>query len=124
MYDFQWYRLHALMEANPSLYLRNAAGQLVNVTWAGPPCHVFDFSNPKMVTVFMDECVNATASGHVDGCFIDYAVDNWPKVEPPDKAAAYAAGHYTMLEELQRRIGEGPVSFGIPLSWVSATALN
>jgi hypothetical protein len=81
----------------------------------------------------IEECVNATKSGVVDGCFCDRAVDGTPsdsgddmvpcgsppgkgkKLKPcghnltATKAAAYAAGHVQVLTDLQTAIGEGPV---------------
>jgi hypothetical protein len=65
-YDFQWYNLNGM--GLP--LLRNPAGELMNVSWTGPPCHVFDFSNPLTSKLFIEECVNATQTGYVDGVFV------------------------------------------------------
>ena len=74
-------------------------------------CDVFDFANPKARALFIEECVNATQSGYVDGCFLDRAVDGTPTDSGDDRAPcagadcryklnltaaqskAYAAGH-------------------------------
>ena len=41
-------------------------------------CDVFDFAQAKARALFIEECVNATRSGVVDGCFADRAVDGTP----------------------------------------------
>ena len=88
---------------------------------------VFDFSNAKARALFISECVNATQSGFVDGCFLDRAVDGTPTDSGNDQipcsgancryklnlsaaqSKAYAAGHVKVLTDLQTAIGEGPV---------------
>jgi hypothetical protein len=131
--DFNQYRLHALMEADPSLMLHDSAGQIIRMGGGHKTSDVFDFSNPATRSLFIEECVNATKSGFVDGCFCDRAVDGTPSDSGDDtvpcgspggrkknkkpcsqnmtaaKAAAYAAGHVQVLTELQAAIGEGPV---------------
>ena len=117
-YDFPQYRLHSRMLQDPSLMLRNSSGGLATVTGtytsAGTEfvCDVFDFTNPKVWQLFIEECMNATATGYVDGCFIDYAVDGWATPErglSAEKIAAYEAGHYKMITDLQRKLGDGPL---------------
>ena len=82
-YDFPQYKLHGLMLQEPSLMLRNSTGGLVTVTGTYNDkggefvCDVFDFTNPKVSELFIQECMNATSTGYVDGCFVDYAVDGW-----------------------------------------------
>ena len=39
---------------------------------------VFDFSSAKARKLFIEECINATRTGFVDGCFADRAVDGTP----------------------------------------------
>lgn len=106
------------MLEDPSLALHNAAGEKMNAIWSGPPCDVWDLSNPRTAEIFIEECVNATKTGYVDGCFVDYAVDGWrnavggwPKLEreEPEKAKAFAAGHIQMLLDLQHALGDGPL---------------
>ena len=131
MLDFNQYRLHALMEADPSLMLHDAAGKVIKVGGGHKTSDVFDFSNPAARALFIQECVNATKSGFVDGCFCDRAVDGTPSDSGDDmvpcgtatkkhvkpcklnitgaKAAAYAAGHVQVLTDLQTALGEGPV---------------
>ena len=85
-------------------------------------CDVFDFSNAHARALFIEECVNATRTGFVDGCFCDRAVDGTPtdsgddnvpsgkKADlTPAKAKAYFEGHIQVLTELQTALGEGPV---------------
>ena len=129
--DFNQYKLHALMEADPSLMLHDSTGQVIRIGGGHKVSDVFDFSNPATRALFIEECVNATKSGIVDGCFCDRAVDGTPsdsgddrvpcgspggkKIKPcahnltAAKAAAYAAGHVQVLTDLQTAIGDGPV---------------
>lgn len=83
-----------------------------------------DFANPAARALFIEECVNATKSGFVDGCFCDRAVDGTPSDGGDDRipcttnckynltaaqAEAYAAGHVKVLTDLQTALGQGPV---------------
>ena len=71
--DFPQYKLHARMLADPSLMLRDKDGNIVRMSAPtqvpGHTTDVFDFSNPRARALFIEECVNATRSGFVDGCF-------------------------------------------------------
>lgn len=125
--DFPQYRLHALMQQDPSLVLRNITGGKVMLSGGYHISDVFDFSNPKTRALYIESCVNATRTGVVDGCFQDRAVDGTPSDSGDDKVpctasdcryqlnisasklAAYAAGHVQVLTDLQKAIGEGPV---------------
>jgi hypothetical protein len=123
--DFQQYRLHAMMEADPSLMLHDQNGNVVKMGGGGKNSDVFDFSNAKARELFIQECINATKSGYVDGCFADRAVDGTPTDSGDDrvpctgqncryklnltaaKAKAYAAGHVQVLTDLQTALVRG-----------------
>mmetsp|Transcript_20270 Transcript_20270/g.60557 ORF Transcript_20270/g.60557 Transcript_20270/m.60557 type:complete len:411 (+) Transcript_20270:74-1306(+) len=120
--DFPQYQLHARFLENPSLLLRNADGEILNMTGGGHSCDVFDFGKDLARQLFIEECVNATKTGFVDGCFIDRAVDGTPVDSGDDNhwsarghhldnatAEAYFNGHIQMLKDLQTAIGDGPV---------------
>ena len=71
---------------------------------------VFDFANPAARAFFMSDCVNATLSGAVDGCYMDRATGVSPVVNlSTAQAQEYEAGHITMLSDLQVTLGDGPV---------------
>jgi hypothetical protein len=117
-YDFPQYNLHGLMLQDPSLMLRNSSGGLVTVTGTFNDeggefvCDVFDFSNPAVSELFIEECMNATRTGFVDGCFVDYAVDGWATPEKglsKETIKEYEAGHYKMITDLQKKLGAGPL---------------
>lgn len=135
--DFDQYRLHAMMLADPSLMLHDTAGKVIKQGGGHKTSDVFDFTNPATRALFIEECINATKSGYVDGCFCDRAVDGTPSDSGNDqvpcggagakpchmnisgtKAAAYAAGHVQVLTDLQTALGEGPVianhAYGAP----------
>ena len=127
--DFPQYKLHGMMLADPSLMLKDKDGKTVLMGCPSPTgkCDVFDFSNPTTRALFISECVNATQSGFVDGCFLDRAVDGTPTDSGNDQipcagancryqlnltaaqSKAYAEGHVKVLTDLQSAIGEGPV---------------
>ena len=127
--DFPQYKLHGMMLKDPSLMLKDRDGKTVLMGCPSPAgkCDVFDFSNAEARALFISECVNATKSGFVDGCFLDRAVDGTPTDSGNDqvpcagancryqlnltaaKSQAYAAGHVKVLADLQAAIGEGPV---------------
>eukprot|EP01047_Picozoa_sp_COSAG01_P040486 COSAG01_NODE_3412_length_6112_cov_2.531354_8_plen_448_part_00 len=110
--DFPQYTLHAGMLARPELMLRNRrTGNIVRLDGGGHTgMDVFDFANPAARTFFMSDCLNATRSGVVDGCYMDRATDVSPVVNlSAAQAREYEAGHITMLSDLQALLGEGPV---------------
>ena len=77
--DFPQYDLAKTMAAKPQLMLHNAEGGIVKMSGGGHTnMDVFDFGNAEMRALFIEECVNATQTGYVDGCFLDRAVDGTP----------------------------------------------
>ena len=89
---------------------------------------VFDFGSARMRQLFIEECVNATKTGVVDGCFADRAVDGTPTDSgndtfpcdsvhscryklglSDDTARAYFNGHVQVLTDLQAALGDGPL---------------
>jgi hypothetical protein len=113
--DFPQYKLHGIMleeaKKDPSVLLHDATGSLVKMHGPGAVCDVFDFSNSRTRELFIQECINATQSGYVDGCFADRSVGGIDKgiKLTEEKAAAYAAGHVKVLTDLQTALGEGPL---------------
>jgi hypothetical protein len=106
--NFPQYRLAQQMQSHPEYWLRDASGKVIGMYGdAGPPnMTVFDFSQPAVREIFVGACVDAIKTGHVDGCFIDRAVDGFPTNLDPAKQAAYDAGHLQVLHEMQRQISE------------------
>eukprot|EP01043_Picozoa_sp_COSAG02_P052848 COSAG02_NODE_5757_length_4062_cov_12.533687_2_plen_387_part_00 len=140
--DFAQYKLHGLMEAEPSLMMHDSTGKVIKMGGGHKDSDVFDFTNPRARALFIEECINATKSGVVDGCFCDRAVDSGPDqgikggddrvpcgIPGPQgvpchynitgaKAAAYKAGRVKVLTDLQTALGAGPLianhAFGPP----------
>jgi hypothetical protein len=101
--DFPQYTLHAKMLARPELMLYdNSTGDIVRLDGGGHlGMDVFDFANPAARALFMSDCVNATLSGVVDGCYLDRATGTSPVVNlSTAQAQAYEDGHITMLNDL------------------------
>merc|ERR1711939_361128 len=75
----------------------------------------FNFSNPRARELWIEECLNATLTGAVDGCFADRACDDdggsvQHQVDLTDEQAeAYNKGHVQVLTDLQRALGDGPL---------------
>lgn len=121
------------MDADPSLKLHDAHGQVVMTHCPSPlgQCDVFDLGNPATRALFIAVCVNATQTGVVDGCFVDRAVDKQGFMSSLDEVTAqrYMAGRQLMLKELQQAVGAGPIvanhAFGPPHDNISAgTGVN
>jgi hypothetical protein len=71
---------------------------------------VFDFAQQAVRDFWASECVNMTQTGVVDGCFSDRS----PMSDDDESGACgagddYAKGHVAVLQELQRKIGNGPL---------------
>jgi hypothetical protein len=104
--DFPQYTLHAKMLAHPELMLHdNSNGEIVRLDGGGHVgMDVFDFANPAARELFTSECVTATQSGVVDGCYLDRATGISPVVNlSAVQAKEYEDGHNTMLTDLQAR---------------------
>lgn len=71
---------------------------------------IYNFADPDVQALWVSECVNATRSGVVDGCFSDRSVDGVPLkgVSSADQAA-YNAGHLLAHQIAQKEIGDGPM---------------
>jgi hypothetical protein len=150
--DFPQFKLHATMAADPALQLKDGAGVPVKMSGGGHDgMDVFDFGSARMRRLFVEECVNATRTGFVDGCFLDRAVEGTPTdaaATPPDDNApcdsaracryklnltdatahAYFAGHLAVMAELQGALGEGPLvanhAYGPPHDAVAAGSVS
>ena len=76
-------------------------------------CDVFDFSNPRARALFISECVNATKSGVVDGCFVDRAVDGTPTDSGDDRVPCSGADcrfKLNLTAAQSRAYAEGPTN--------------
>jgi hypothetical protein len=128
--DWEFYKLHAEMEAHPSWPTQRAGAV------SGQPCLAkgdssfpqpaegmlcFNHSEPAVRRAFIASCVNATTAGGFDGCFIDscgYARNaSYPGAAPQSGYAkacdttlaaveAVGDGVVTMLQELQAAVGD------------------
>jgi hypothetical protein len=139
--SWDMYDLGAFLEANPSLCLQNRTGGCVRIP--GDPAfpqpknglNVFDFTNPKVFSLWVDECVGLTSkyAGAVDGCFADRA-DNvtgqgWAHTLDPAKMEAYAEAHEQAMISVQAGLnaslpGSVLVSNHIVVPGVTATMIE
>jgi hypothetical protein len=87
------------MLARPELMLKDErTGEVVRLDGGGHiGMDVFDFAQPAARAFFMSDCVNATLSGVVDGCYMDRSTGTTP-VENLSAAQAheYETGHITV----------------------------
>jgi hypothetical protein len=57
---------------NASLSLRKTSGGLIKASGGGKSgMTVFDFTQQQACDLWASECINATKTGFVDGCFSD-----------------------------------------------------
>ena len=110
--DFNNYYLHIDMIDNPGYKLRDDNGVIVYEKGAAslvpmPPngYWVFDYQQEKVQNLFISECINASMSPYVDGCFLDRST------QEPSKFA----GNYTFSNQTNERftVGHNNVLFGI-----------
>ena len=99
---------------NGSLLLHDLNGSLITVYGGHEDgLTVFDFSQQTARSLWAEVCKNATATGYVDGCFADRAVDvqqfETNGQISQHKRTAFDKGHWDMLAELQEHIGAGPI---------------
>jgi hypothetical protein len=113
--NFPQYDLSArFMANNGSLCLHSTKGELIKSSGGHKNgMTVFDYTQQAACDLWASECINATATGFVDGCFADRAIDVQGFETNGDittqKRAAFDKGHWDMLAKLQQAIGEGPV---------------
>ena len=113
--NFPQYDLSArFMADNATLLLHDVNGSLITESGGGKSgLTVFDYQQRAAADLWASACINATLTGHVDGCFADRAVDVQKfetngQLTPPQRAA-FDRGHWDTLARLQTRIGAGPL---------------
>ena len=101
--DVEWQscvrnELAEYVEANPELALRNASGGLALESYLH--AHVYDHTNSRMAALWQEACLNATASGLLDGCGADAGSQTGSYILglDPAKSAAWTAAHIATME--------------------------
>ena len=114
--NWEMYQLAEDVAADPSLALHEDGGALFLV--GGDPAFpqpaggmaVFDFTTPRVQQWFAGACLRLVASGAFDGCFNDRSLANGglPILTnvSPARAAAWNAGHVTMMLGEQAALAE------------------
>ena len=111
--DWPFYKLHADFVKHPDWWLKGGEGDVCRIGGDGSfPNHtnmlVFDFAQKAVRDFWASECVNMTQTGFVDGCFSDRSPSNDHDMSAPCGAGHdFAAGHVTVLQDLQRQLGNG-----------------
>ena len=114
----------AVVKTHPQWLLRNSTGGIVWDYYANN--HIYDFSQPGMWSYWAEVCLNATATGVVDGCFADgasFGEDNPAAPGQPAsdgvrgimrewgvtriQAEAWILGHRQSLEATSTALGHG-----------------
>lgn len=104
-------RLHDATVRDPSLLLRNAAGEEVELV---DDYGVFDMRQPAMRAAFLGAALYGMASGAFDGVFIDRA--NWAEKCTAGRGwddatcESVAPAQRLLLEELSAALGEGNIT--------------
>eukprot|EP00118_Oscarella_pearsei_P025517 m.308315 g.308315 ORF g.308315 m.308315 type:complete len:351 (+) comp43746_c0_seq1:72-1124(+) len=115
--DWNQYRLHQEFLKHPDYWLKNASGDPVRIpgdgTFKQPKdgMLVFDFSQDDVRKFWASDCLNATKTGYIDGCFADRANEESFRQNnlTTEKAKAYAAGHVEVLQYIQKNLGDGVI---------------
>jgi hypothetical protein len=111
--------LHDLIEADPTLVLKDAHGQDVRF---GLPNHrsmaCYDVTSPRLRQLFTDSCVNTTleANGGCDGCFLDRAATQpWPVGNryTSSNSTSYLHGHEAQLYNTNAALIRATESFAL-----------
>ncbi|XP_062514276.1 uncharacterized protein LOC134189897 isoform X2 [Corticium candelabrum] len=112
--DWNQYRMHQLFLKHPDWWLKNASGDPVHIPGDGSfkqpkeGMLVFDFSQEEVRNFWLSDCINATKTGSIEGCFADRAGEDSFKKNSltKDKEEAYSKGHVQVLQDLQRALGD------------------
>lgn len=119
--NFPQYKLYSILEdefaLDPTVLVHDASGKLATITKtkaAEHPLTLFNFSNPRTRELWIQECINATKTGFVDGCYADRATDDSGSVTnqvklTKEQAEAYTKGRVQALTDLQSALGDGPL---------------
>jgi hypothetical protein len=106
-----WYRVDRLINDTSVCYNGDDMNES-HCANSGPPENAlfFDFRKPAGRKAYLDGCLNMTAHGAVDGCFVDGCL----KIEAPvgkDVAPGFLAAKKQNLKELQQQV-PGPLICG------------
>jgi hypothetical protein len=125
--SYPWYRAAHNFASHPSWWLRDAKGNLMHNLNAGNGSVVdnetwltYDLSVPECADFWIDSCINMTASGVVDSCFVDGCTRRAGGLLP-DKSKALNAAKPEMLKKLQK-LTPGPLICGSGGTFVDGVA--
>eukprot|EP01084_Bolivina_argentea_P038099 70454_1 len=136
--DFQNYYLHDLMVWNPKYRLRDDNGVIVyekggtGLIYPMPDPKgywVFDYQQKAVQNLFVSECINATKTGYVDGCFLDQSSRNNFDGYTFSQATInkFILGHNNVLYEIQKQLNDSGKSIcidGNDVNHVNKTAVS
>lgn len=117
--DWPFYKLHEEFLQHPDWWLKRGAadpegpGAVCRIGGDSTfPNHtnmlVFDFAQKAVRDFWASECYNMTQTGFVDGCFSDRSPTSDHDTSAPCGAGPeFAAGHVTVLQDLQKQLGNG-----------------
>jgi hypothetical protein len=116
--DFPMYALHEQVLAHPAWMLHTSSGEVFNMSGDHFYGDVFDYTVEGMVQAYLETCINATATGVVDGCFADRSVSNISDAAVASQPGQWDTAHLNALRELTARIAPGPLianhAYGYP----------
>lgn len=130
--DWNQYRLHEEFLQHPSYWLQNASGEPVRIpgdhTFKQPKdgMLVFDFGQQVVRDFWASDCINATKTGFIDGCFVDRAGEDTfgGNKLTPEVAKAYAEGHIKVAVQLQNSVPGVVIANNDQIPGVKATMLE
>lgn len=70
--------------------------------------HVIDFRKPAATALWIETCTNATATGHIDGCFADFCSWGLPVSQYP----GFTDAHNAAVNKLSEAMGPGGFAIG------------
>ena len=87
---------------------------------------VFDFGQAVVRDFWASDCINATKTGYVDGCFADRAGESGfqHNTLSPETEAAYKAGHVKVLQQLQASVPGVVIANNDQVPGVKATMME
>eukprot|EP01084_Bolivina_argentea_P138303 243518_1 len=77
IHDWTYYKLHTILLENPSFWLRDANNNIVlqtadkNFPQPKQGMLIPDYQQKAVQNLIIQECLNLTQTGYIDGCFLD-----------------------------------------------------
>ena len=105
--QYPWYGAARSLASHPDWWLRNSTGGIMHNLESGRPANeswlTYDHSVPAAASAWSKACLDLTASGDIDGCYVD-GCTKVPHPLAPAKQTAYGPAKMAMLVALQKQV--------------------